>query len=82
MSTAATYLPSSRRLGGLSNPTLARFLRHKLAVLGVAMIILLVLACVFGPWLLHYDDLAIDIRNRFCATTDRQPLPRHRRLGP
>ncbi|MGI4840042.1 MAG: ABC transporter permease [Janthinobacterium lividum] len=63
--TTATYLRSSARLSWLSNPTLARFMRHKLAVLGVVMITLLVLACVFGPALLHYNDLSIDIRNRF-----------------
>jgi peptide/nickel transport system permease protein len=63
--TTATYLRSSARLSWLSNPTLARFMRHKLAVLGVVMITLLVLACVFGPSVLHYNDLSIDIRNRF-----------------
>ena len=57
--------PSVGRMTWISNPTLARFLRHKLAVLGVVMITTLVLACVFGPYLLHYNDLSIDIRNRF-----------------
>ncbi len=63
MSTAV--FPSVGRMAWISNPTLARFLRHKLAVLGVVMITALVLACVFGPYLLHYNDLSIDIRNRF-----------------
>ncbi|EHH09992.1 oligopeptide ABC transporter membrane spanning protein [Mesorhizobium amorphae CCNWGS0123] len=32
---------------------------------GLVMIIVLVLACVFGPWLLPFDDLYIDLRGRF-----------------
>lgn len=65
MTTTTHYLPTPRRWVWLANPTLRRFLRHKLAVLGVVMITTLVLACVFGPYLLHYNDLSIDIRNRF-----------------
>jgi len=42
-----------------------RFRRHKLAMVGVACILLLVLACVAGPWLLPFDDLRIDMRARF-----------------
>lgn len=45
--------------------TLNRFMRHRLALLGVAMILALTLACVVGPWLLPYDELYIDIRARF-----------------
>lgn len=45
--------------------TVKRFRRHKLAMFGVAMILLLTLACVFGPYLLPYDELFIDLRNRF-----------------
>ncbi|WP_296247828.1 ABC transporter permease [Pseudomonas sp. UBA4194] len=63
--TTTHYLPTPRRWVWLANPTLRRFLRHKLAVLGVVMITTLVLACVFGPYLLQYNDLSIDIRNRF-----------------
>lgn len=44
---------------------LQRFLRHKLAVTGLAMILILVLACVVGPHLLPYDQLYIDLRARF-----------------
>jgi peptide/nickel transport system permease protein len=65
MTTATHYLPTAKRWAWLANPTLRRFMRHKLAVLGVVMITTLVLACVFGPYLLHYNDLTIDIRNRF-----------------
>ncbi|MGK9232375.1 ABC transporter permease [Inquilinus limosus] len=42
-----------------------RFRRHRLAMFGVACILLLVLACVAGPWLLPFDDLRIDMRARF-----------------
>ena len=45
--------------------TVRRFTSHHLALLGVAMITLLTLACVFGPHLLPYDSLYIDLRARF-----------------
>ncbi|MBN9072781.1 MAG: ABC transporter permease [Rhizobiales bacterium] len=45
--------------------TVRRFCRHRLAMFGVAMIVLLTLACVFGPYLLPYDELFIDLRARF-----------------
>lgn len=44
---------------------LRRFCRHRLAVFGVVMIVLLVLLSAFGPYLIPYDQLFIDIRNRF-----------------
>lgn len=45
--------------------TVVRFFRHRLAMVGLAMIVLLTLACVFGPYLLPFDELYIDIRARF-----------------
>ncbi len=42
-----------------------RFLSHRLALLGIVMITLLTLACVFGPYLLPYDSLYIDLIARF-----------------
>ena len=42
-----------------------RFMNHRLALLGLAMITLLTLACVLGPYLLPYDSLHIDLRARF-----------------
>ncbi|MFN3746136.1 MAG: ABC transporter permease [Hyphomicrobiaceae bacterium] len=42
-----------------------RFFGHRLAVLGLVMITLLSLACAFGPYLLPYDSLQIDLRARF-----------------
>jgi peptide/nickel transport system permease protein len=44
---------------------LRRFMRHRLAMLGLAVIVLLVLATAFGPHLIAFDDLHIDIRHRF-----------------
>src|SRR3712207_334808 len=45
--------------------TTHRFVSHRLALLGVAMITSLTLACVIGPYLLPYDSLYIDLRARF-----------------
>jgi peptide/nickel transport system permease protein len=45
--------------------TTHRFVSHRLALLGVAMITSLTLACVIGPYLLPYDSLHIDLRARF-----------------
>lgn len=42
-----------------------RFMRHHLALVGIAMITLLVLACAIGPYALPYDSLQIDLRARF-----------------
>jgi peptide/nickel transport system permease protein len=47
------------------NRTLRRFVRHRLALLGVAMITFIILACLIGPSLLPYDELFIDLRARF-----------------
>ena len=50
-----------------TSPGLRRFRRHKLAVFGTVTIVLLTLACVFGPMLLPYTDTFIDIRSRFAV---------------
>jgi peptide/nickel transport system permease protein len=42
-----------------------RFTRNRLAVAGVVIISLLVLVCIFGPSLLRYGILSVDIRARF-----------------
>jgi peptide/nickel transport system permease protein len=59
----AEVAPAARR----RNRALRRFVRHRLALFGVAAILFLVLACVFGPSLLPYDQLHIDLRHRFQA---------------
>lgn len=48
-----------------SSRVMRRFRSHRLALLGLIMIGLLVLACVIGPYLLPYDSLYIDLRARF-----------------
>lgn len=53
-----------------------RFMRHHLALLGIAMITLLVLACAVGPYALPYDSLHIDLRARFAP-----PLTGNHYLG-
>jgi peptide/nickel transport system permease protein len=53
-----------------------RFMSHPLALLGVMMITLLTLACVFGPYLLPYDSLYIDLHARFAP-----PLTGNHYLG-
>lgn len=42
-----------------------RFMRHRLALFGLATILLLVLATTVGPYLDPYNDLYIDIMHRF-----------------
>lgn len=44
---------------------LRRFMRHRLAVTGIVIIAVLLVACVVGPYLLPYDMLHIDLRGRF-----------------
>jgi peptide/nickel transport system permease protein len=50
--------------------SLRRFARHRLAVLGLISIVILVLACAFGPQLLPFNDIHIDLRHRFQAPFD------------
>ena len=47
------------------NRAIDRFMRHRLAVAGIAMILFLLLVSFVGPYLLPFDDLFIDIRHRF-----------------
>lgn len=63
MTTASDILPPPARWW--RTRTVRRFLRNRLAVVGVALIVGLTLACVVGPWLLPFDDLYIDLRARF-----------------
>ncbi|MCC6718006.1 MAG: ABC transporter permease [Acetobacteraceae bacterium] len=44
---------------------LRRFRRHRLALAGLAMIVLLSMNSAIGPWLLPFDDLFIDVMRRF-----------------
>lgn len=59
----ATALPAPS--APIGNRALRRFCRHRLAVVGLITIVLLVLASAFGPSLIPFDELRIDVRNRF-----------------
>ena len=72
MGTAArlvTPVPGRRRAGSgrPRSRALGRFLRHRLATIGLAAIVLMVLACWIGPLLIPFDQLFIDIRHRFAG---------------
>jgi peptide/nickel transport system permease protein len=58
-------LPAPPVANWSGNRTVRRFLRHRLAVVGLAIIVGLTVACIVGPWLLPYDQLYIDLRARF-----------------
>ena len=59
----AIALPAPSAPSG--NRALRRFCRHRLAVVGLITIVVLILASAFGPSLIPFDDLRIDVRNRF-----------------
>lgn len=59
MATADLILPPRPR-----NRVVARFMRHKLAVIGFFIVTILILASIAGPWLIPYDQLYIDLRAR------------------
>lgn len=42
-----------------------RFRRHRLAIAGAAVILILALTCFLGPFLLPFDETHIDVMNRF-----------------
>jgi peptide/nickel transport system permease protein len=64
-SSAGLSQPALLRWHWWRSRTFRRFARHRLAILGLAMIVILTLACIFGPSLLPYDELYIDLRARF-----------------
>ena len=58
---AAPLLPAGR------NHVLRRFLRHRLAALGVVVVVLLGICAAGAPWLAPYDPDDIDIVARYAA---------------
>lgn len=44
---------------------LRRFMRHRLALTGLIMILIIAFLCIVGPWLLPNDMLKISLRDRF-----------------
>jgi peptide/nickel transport system permease protein len=63
--TTTLTLTSTSEPAWWSSRVVRRFLGHRLAVIGLVMITLLSLACAFGPYLLPFDSLQIDLRGRF-----------------
>lgn len=52
------------------NTALRRFMNHRLAMFGVVTIVLLVAACVFGPYFLTHNDTQVNILARFTPPLD------------
>ncbi|WP_339109712.1 ABC transporter permease [Thioclava sp. GXIMD4216] len=63
MTTTTTDLAPRRKL--FQSRALRRFASHKLALLGLIMVLALTVACFAGPHFLPYDELYIDLRARF-----------------
>lgn len=59
---AALPRPAS---GWWNRSAIRRFRKHRLAVFGAVTILVLALACAFGPLFLPFTDTFIDIRQRF-----------------
>lgn len=66
MTNSTTISPTvAPKSGWWSSRPARRFRSNRLALLGMATMVLLVLACVIGPLLLPYGILTLDIRARF-----------------
>jgi peptide/nickel transport system permease protein len=61
---ALTMAPPPRRSFAKRFPALRRFARHRLAILGVAIVVFMTLFSVVGPWLIPFNDTDTDIRRR------------------
>ncbi len=57
--------PTEARSHWWQSRAVQRFMRHRLALLGVVMIVSLTLVCFVGPYFLPYDSLYVDLRARF-----------------
>jgi peptide/nickel transport system permease protein len=64
-SASAEFAPRVRRRS--LNRGVRRFVRHRLALIGMGTILFLIIACTVGPYLDPYNDLYIDIIHRFAA---------------
>jgi len=67
MGTSTTAADADDDLPPAGSRALRRFLHHRLALAGLATIVLLSLNSAIGPSLLPFDDLYIDILHRFAA---------------
>jgi peptide/nickel transport system permease protein len=64
-SASAELAPRARRRS--LNRGVRRFVRHRLALIGMGTILFLIIACAVGPYLDSYNDLYIDIIHRFAS---------------
>ena len=62
---SATTTDTARRQPFIKSRAVRRFFGHKLAVIGLFMVLSLTLACFIAPHFLPYDELYIDLRARF-----------------
>lgn len=51
--------------GGSAGKAVRKFMRHRLAMVGFGIIVVLVIGSAIGPYLLPFDHLAVDVRARF-----------------
>jgi peptide/nickel transport system permease protein len=65
MSDATAVMRRASRVRQPRSRAVRRFMRHRLALFGIVVIVLLVLGTAFGPYLVPFDDLHIDIAHRF-----------------
>ncbi|MFC0216827.1 ABC transporter permease [Pseudochelatococcus lubricantis] len=65
MNTVMQTVPQAARPRWWRSRVVGRFVRNRLALVGLAMIAILTFACVAGPHLLPFDELYIDLRARF-----------------
>ena len=77
MVTEQIYATSARP----GNRALRRFLRHRLAMFGLVIIVLLSLNSAVGPLLNPFDDLYIDVMHRFAPPFDDAHLLGTDQLG-
>ncbi len=61
----------SGRFEGQGRRVVRRFLRHRLAALGAALVVTLCASALFAPALAPHDPLAIDTNARFLAPAER-----------
>ncbi|HEY0212966.1 MAG TPA: ABC transporter permease [Paenirhodobacter sp.] len=67
MTTTTSFIPA-RKPGLLHRvPALRRFVRHRLAMTGLAIVLLMTLFSVVGPWVIPFNDTDTDIRSRLVA---------------
>lgn len=65
MNTSVQAIPNLDHPRWWKSRVVRRFMKNRLALVGLGMILLLTLACIIGPYLLPFDELYIDLRARF-----------------